>query len=162
MSSSAGCVSWPLRTTTRPLTTVCLADAGPQRNQASTGSAIAPAKEGPVSDHTATSPTEPTLISPISPSRPQQPAPPRVAISKDVRAVPALAPLRNFASNIAWRASSHIDAESADDEPSTPRPTFTPAARSSTTGEIPEAKIMLLLGQCATPIPAAPNRCTSS
>ena len=47
-----------------------------------------------------------------------------------MRAVPAPAPSRSLASSIAWRASSHSDAESADDEPSTPSPTATPAARS--------------------------------
>ena len=64
-----------------------------------------------------------------------------------MRAVPAAAPLRNFANSIACLASSHIEAESADDEPSTPSPTCTPAARKSTIGAIPDDKIMLLLGQ---------------
>ena len=64
------------------------------------------------------------------PSRPRQPAPPSVAHSSAMRAVPAAAPSRSLASSIAWRASSHSDALSADDEPSTPRPTCTPAARS--------------------------------
>ena len=67
---------------------------------------------------------------PISPTRPRQPAPPIVAISSAIRAVPAAAPSRSLASSIAWRASSHSDAASADDEPSTPSPTCTPAARS--------------------------------
>ena len=152
----------PSRTTTRPFTMVCRAPVGPQRNHASTGSAMAPANDGPVSDHTAMSATAPTLSSPISPSRPRHPAPPMVATSNAMRAVPACAPLRNLANNIACRASNHIDAESADDEPSTPRPTLAPAARRSTTGEMPDANIRFELGQCATPMPAAPRRCTSS
>ena len=157
MSSTLLLTSCPFSTTDLPFTMVCFALTGPQRNHASIGSAIAPANAGPVSDHTAISPTAPTEISPISPIRPRQPAPPRVAISSAIRAVPAAAPFCNFASNIAWRASSHNDAESADDDPSTPRPTCTPASRSCTTGEIPDDKMRLLLGQCAAPIPAAPS-----
>ncbi|CAB5003443.1 unannotated protein [freshwater metagenome] len=75
--------------------------------------------------------------------------------------MPAAAPLRNFASNIACRDSSHIDALSADDEPSTPMPTCTPAAIKSMTGATPDDKIKLLLGQCATPIRAEPSRLIS-
>ena len=41
----------------------------------------------------------------------------------NVRAVAEAAPSRSLASSIAWRASSHSEALSADDEPSTPRPT---------------------------------------
>ena len=105
-----------------------------------------------------TSPTAPGASTPSSPSRPRHPAPPSVASSSAIRAVPAAAPLRSLASSIAWRASSHSDAESADDDPSTPRPTFTPAARRSTTGEMPDARMRLLDGQCAAPTPAAPSR----
>ena len=47
------------RRSRRPCTIVSRADAGPQRSHASIGSAIAPAKRGPSSDHTATSPTAP-------------------------------------------------------------------------------------------------------
>ena len=117
---------------------------------------------GPVSDHTATSATAPTVNVPSSPSRPRQPAPPTVATSSAIRAVPAAAPLRSLASSIAWRASSHSEALSADEEPSTPSPTLTPAARRSTTGAIPDARIRLLDGQCAAPTPAAPSRPISS
>lgn len=116
----------PLRTTKEPLTIVCQAPVGPQRSQASTGSATAPANSGPSSFHTATSATAPGASTPNSPSRPRQPAPPSVATSSAMRAVPAAAPSRSLASSIAWRASSHSEALSADDEPSTPRPTFTP------------------------------------
>ena len=135
---------------------------GPQRNHASTGSAIAPANAGPVSGHTATSATAPGRSSPSSPVRPRQAAPPRVASSSAIRAVPAAAPLRSLARSIAWRASSHRLAESADDEPSTPSPTSTPAARRSTTGAIPDDRIRLLDGQWATPTLAAPRRATSA
>ena len=114
------------------------------------------------SDHTATSPTAPGASTPSSPVRPRHAAPPSVAISSAMRAVPAPAPSRSLASSIAWRASSHSDAASADDEPSTPRPTCTPAARRATTGAMPEARIRLLDGQWATPTPAAPRRRTSS
>jgi len=47
-------------------------------------------------------------------------------------------------------------------DPSTPRPTFTPAARYSFTGAIPEASRMFELGQCATPQPYWANVFTSS
>ena len=106
--------------------------------------------------------TAPTVRVPNSPIRPRQAAPPRVAISSAVRAVIASAPSLSFASSRAWRASSHIDAESADDEPSTPSPTGHPAARSDVTGAIPDDKIRLELGQCATPTSAAPSRLISS
>ena len=149
--------SSPLRTIVRPCTIVSLALIGPQRIQASIGSAIAPANRTPCSDHTATSPTAPICRLPISPRRPKQPAPPMVAHSSAMRASAAPAPLRNFANSIASRASIHNEAQSADDEPSTPSPTCTPAARNSIIGAMPEEIIMLLLGQCAAPIPAAPR-----
>ena len=38
-----------------------------------------------------------------------------------------------------------------DAEPSTPRPTLTPAARYCLTGAMPEASRILEVGQCATP-----------
>ena len=110
------------------------------------------------SDQTATSPTAPRASTPSSPVRPRHAAPPRVAISRAIRAVPAAAPSRSLASSIAWRASNHIDALSADDEPSTPSPTWTPAARSATTGASPDDRIRLLDGQWATPTPARPRR----
>ena len=109
------------------------ADTGPQRSQASIGSAIAPANVGPVSDQMATSPTAPDASVPISPIRPRHPAPPTVAHSSAIRGV-AGTPRRRAA----WRAASPgapratATRESADDDPSTPRPTCTPAARRST------------------------------
>ena len=55
-----------------PWTMVSRAASGPQRSHASTGSAMAPANAGPVSDHTATSPTAPGASTPSSPLRPRQ------------------------------------------------------------------------------------------
>ena len=72
--------------------------------------------------------------------------------------VPSSAPSRSFASSIAWPTSSHSEVRAADDEPSTPRPTCTPARRSATDGATPDERIMLVEGQCAVPIPAAPSR----
>ena len=157
-SSRASATIRPPVTTGRPPTIVSRAANGPHRSHASIGSATAPAAAGPVSDQTAMSPTAPGSSTPSSPVRPRHAAPPSVAISSDMRAVAAAAPFRNLASNIAWRASSHNEAASADDDPSTPSPTGTPAARRSTTGAIPEARIRLLDGQWATPTPAAPSR----
>src|SRR5688500_19358652 len=53
--------------------------------------------------------------------------------------------------SIALRTSAKRCEPSLEAEPSTPRPTFTPAARYSLTGAIPEASLMLEVGQCATP-----------
>ena len=63
---------------------------------------------------------------------------------------------------MARRASCHREAASADDDPSTPSPTGTPARRMAVTGAMPDDRIMLELGQWATPTPAAPSRTTSS
>ena len=53
--------------------------------------------------------------------------------------------------------------ESVDAEPSHPRPTGTPAARSSRTGAMPPPPIIMFeLGQCATPVPHLPSRAISS
>ena len=60
--------------------------------------------------------------------------------------------------SMALRASVHIEPESADAEPSTPRPTGAPAARSSLTGASPAPRIMFELGQWATPVPQRPSR----
>ena len=42
-------------------------------------------------------------------------------------------------------------------EPSTPRPTGTPASRIARIGAMPEASRMLEHGQCATPVPVRAN-----
>ena len=161
-SSRPPCTGTPSSTTSRPPTTVCRADTGPQRSHASTGSDSAPANRTPSSAHTTRSPQAPTDSSPISPVRPRQAAPPRVAISRASRADIEAAPCRSLPCSIAVRASSHSDAESADDDPSTPSPTGAPAARSSATGDSPLPRIMLDDGQCAAPTRAAPSRVTSS
>ncbi len=63
---------------------------------------------------------------------------------------------------MALRLSIHMDAESAEAEPSTPRPTGTPAARSSATGASPTPRIWFELGQCATPVPQRPSASISA
>ena len=146
------------RRSTRPCTIVSRADAGPQRSHASIGSPIAPAKRGPSSDHTARSPTAPGASTPSSP-RPAEARRPaecrhlqRGARGRRAGTVAQLRQQHRLARLEPQRAAS------ADDEPSTPRPTATPAARRSTTGAMPEARIRLLDGQWATPTPAAPSR----
>ena len=54
-----------------------------------------------------------------------------------------------------------VDENADPDDPSQPRPTGQPARRRSTTGAMPDDRIMLELGQWATPTPAAPSRATS-
>src|SRR5512141_1759416 len=54
-------------------------------------------------------------------------------------------------SNIALRASANRCEPSLEAEPSTPRPTLTPALRYSLMGAMPEASRILDVGQCATP-----------
>src|SRR5687767_1434552 len=55
------------------------------------------------------------------------------------------------ATSIALRTSAKRCEPSLEAEPSTPRPTLTPAARYSLTGAMPEASRILEVGQCATP-----------
>src|SRR5258706_7614242 len=54
-------------------------------------------------------------------------------------------------SNIALRTSARRCEPSLEAEPSTPRPTLTPALRYSLIGAMPEARRILEVGQCATP-----------
>ena len=49
-----------------------------------------------------------------------------------------------------------------DADPSTPRPTRTPAASISHTRQVPEARIWLLHGQCVTQVPARASRAISA
>ena len=68
-------------------------------------------------------------------------------------------------SSNAWRASASMCDESFDAEPSTPRPTCTPASSIARTGAIPDASRMFDVGQCATPVPVLAKRsmpCASS
>ena len=100
---------------------------------------------------------------PISPSRPRQRAPPRVAISSASRACMAAGPPRRRPSSRALRVSIHSDAESADDEPSQPMPTGTPAARSSRDRGEPGAEDLVrarAVGDAGAPAP--PSRAISS
>ena len=66
-----------------------------------------------------------------------RPLRPSVASSRAWRAPVDAAPERYRARSSAVRASSQREAESADEEPSQPRPTGAPAARSSATGAMP-------------------------
>ena len=75
---------------------------------------------------------------------------------------PAAAPSRSLASSIAWRASSHSEAQSADDDPSTPRPTCTPAARRPSPGRCPRTGSGCCSGSGPRRCRAAPRRRTSS
>src|SRR6202042_3425334 len=136
-SSTPGTVSTPSRTSTRPATTVCLADTGPQRSQASTGSTSAPAYCTPSCGQHTRSPAAPTVSSPISPERPRQAAPPLVAMSRTSRAVIPVGPFRCLPRSSAARDSTHRDALSVEADPSQPSPTGTPAARNSGTGAKP-------------------------
>ncbi|EWS58163.1 hypothetical protein Y694_03938 [Methylibium sp. T29-B] len=56
------------------------------------------------------------------------------------------------------RASASRWPPSFEAEPSTPRPTGTPASRIARTGAMPEASRMFEQGQCATPVPVRANR----
>jgi hypothetical protein len=60
------------------------------------------------------------------------------------------------------RDSSHIEAASEFDAPSTPMPTGAPAFRSSTTGAMPTPMVSAAVAQWATPTPAAPSRAISA
>ena len=65
-------------------------------------------------------------------------------------------------SSIACRASANRWLLSLEAEPSTPRPTRTPASRMARIGAMPEARRMLELGQCATPQPVRAKSAISS
>ena len=81
-------------------------------------------------------------------------APPNVAISSASCAPSAhgFGPTMRC-SSIACRASASRWLQSLLAEPSTPRPTRTPASRILRTGAMPEASRMFDVGQCATPLP---------
>ena len=155
--------SAPDPTTKRPATMVCHAEVGPQRSQASTGSATAPAYSGPSRRHTAISATAPGTSVPISPRRPRQSAPPlgrhlRARRGRSAtRAVPELAEEHRLTGLEPHRAA--VGRRRAVD----PRPTEIPYRRMGTTGAIPEPRMRLLLGQWATDTSAvARRRCSAS
>src|SRR5258706_5641052 len=103
----------------------------------------------------------PASSEPIS-FRPRTAAPPRVPKYNASRAVinflfgsfdneyPVI-PSLTRESNIALRTSARRCEPSLEAEPSTPRPTLTPALRYSLIGAMPEARRILEVGQCATP-----------
>ena len=62
----------------------------------------------------------------------------------------------------AWRASASMFEQSLLAEPSTPRPTGTPACSMRRTGAIPEPSRKFELGQCATPVRVWPKSAISS
>ena len=63
-------------------------------------------------------------------------------------------PRRARATRIAARSSSSMSSVSAEEGPSVPSPTGTPAARSSATGAMPQPSSAFERGQCATAQPA--------
>ena len=154
-SSTSGWTSRPSPTMTLPLTTVCRAICGPQRSQARRGRRWR-RRRGPVSGHTAMSATAPGAARRARPARGRLRR--RGASSSAIRC--SCGRRAQLARSIACAASSHRLA-SADDEPSTPSPTSTPAARRSTTGAMPDERMRLLDGQWATPTFAAPRLATS-
>ena len=92
-------------------------------------------------------------------SRPRQRAPPRVAIQSTSSAVSQRDGSRPWRwASSAWRASASMFELSLLAEPSTPRPTGTPASSISRTGAMPEPRRKLELGQWATPVPVSPKR----
>ena len=94
--------------------------------------------------------------------RPRTSAEPLVAIRKGCRPVRSSPPSMEGAaasldSSIAWRASAMRWLLSLLADPSTPRPSRTPASRYLRTGAMPDARRMFDDGQWATPVPVAPS-----
>ena len=85
-------------------------------------------------------------------------APPRVPSASASLAVSAAGPPRPRATRSACLTSARRSPRSFDAEPSTPRPTRTPASRYSRTGATPAPSRRFDVGQCATPVPDARNR----
>ncbi len=112
--------------------------------------------------HSATSASLPGSSEPSSSSRPRQRAPSIVPSASAARAVSAAGPPRRRATSSASRTSAASSPASLDAAPSTPRPTGAPAAVSAATGAMPAPRRAFELGQCATPVPVAPNRATSA
>jgi len=153
----SGATTWPSSTTTRPWTTVKRARVGAQKTVAATGSWSAPAYSTAPRSSEKKSAHFPVSREPTS-SRPRTRAP-RASRSRAPRARsstagpgrrrprrpsighPSTAPRRRprsrRASSIAWRVSRSRFEESLLAEPSTPRPTPTPAARYFLTGRCP-------------------------
>ena len=100
----------------------------------------------------------PARSTPMS-SRASTAAPPRVAIRSASRAVRAVGPPRPRATSSACLTSKQRSLRSFEAEPSTPRPTRTPASSIARTGATPAPRRRLEVGQCATPVPVAAKRC---
>ena len=84
--------------------------------------------------------------------RPTASAPPLVAIFSTVDADRTCGSMRStFCSKRASRISSHMSRSLLLAAPSVPKPTRTPAASISATGEMPEAIFMFEVGLCMTP-----------
>src|SRR5712691_5677865 len=148
------CPSW---TTGFPSTKRCCTGPGLQKTRAATGSASAPRCGSPSIGKSAISARLPTSIEPTS-SRPRHAAPPRVATRNAWRAVIAAAPLRPLVVSKAWRTSASRLPLSFEAEPSTARPTATPASIISRAGAKPDPSRMFEVGHQATAVAVAARR----
>ena len=99
----------------------------------------------------------PGAIAPMS-SRASTAAPPRVPSRSASRAVIACGPPRPRATSSACLTSLQRWLRSFEAEPSTPRPTRTPASSIARTGATPAPRRRFEVGQCATPVPVAAKR----
>src|SRR5918995_580145 len=100
---------------------------------------------------------------PTSASRPSARAPPSVASSRASVAESASArSLRARAIAISVRSSSKKSCEGTEETPSVPTPIRSPAARSSSSGAIPQPRNAFERGQCVTPTPCRDSSPISS
>ncbi len=133
-----------------------------ENTSAASGSLPAPAYESRRVSTSTRSAALPGSRLPTS-SRPRQRAPPRVASQKTSSAVSQRSGSRPWrCASSAWRASASMFELSLLAEPSTPRPTGTPASSISRTGAMPEPSRKFEVGQWATPVPVSPKRRISS
>src|SRR5207244_1565696 len=160
ISSSSTRTSAPARTTWSPPTYSVLTRWDAERTRPATGSAAPPSSSASVGQ-TARSAHFPGSIEPMS-LRPSNDAPPRVASRSASRTVIASGPPRPRATSSACFPSRKRSPRSFDAEPSTPRPTRTPARISSCTGATPAPSRRFEVGQCATPVPESAKRATSA
>mmetsp|Transcript_23954 Transcript_23954/g.52417 ORF Transcript_23954/g.52417 Transcript_23954/m.52417 type:complete len:211 (-) Transcript_23954:253-885(-) len=157
----------PSCTTTRPFMQLKFTKGalGQHMMSAPMGSAVAPANtREPSNFQAAKSAAKPGATSPMS-SRPRLAAPPLVAIRRASRADSAVGSppaMLTRCSSMASLASAIRFWLSLQAEPSTPRPTFTPASSIFLTGAMPDAKRLLEEGQWATPMPSCANSAISS
>ena len=160
-SSRPACTGTPSSTTSRPPTTVCRADTGPQRSHASTGSDSAPANADAVQrPHDQVAARADRQLADLA----GPPEAGRAAAGGDLQGVAR----RHRARAVAQLALQHrrpglqpqrrgVRRRRAVARPARPA---RPAARSSATGASPLPRIMLDDGQCAAPTPrgAQPGR----